>query len=194
MGKPPQALEDEPVTRFRAFAAVAVALVAFGVSGSVAGAQDYPGTTASDVCTAAISASAPLLANTSVVVKIDCNALIDGELVHGGLSSTPVDLGTAKVNGHSVSFSVTLPGDWETNASHSATLRSVQTDALRASIKFYVNSSGAITAAPTTATSLARTGASSHTGDYVKSGVVLLAAGAVAMRLSRKRRHLNATA
>jgi hypothetical protein len=173
---------------------VAVALVAFGISGSVAGAQDYPGTTAPAVCTSTITVSAPLLANTSVVINIGCATLINGEVVDGVLNSTPVQLGAATVKDHTASFSVTLPGDWDTNASHSVTLRSVQTDALRASIKFYVNSAGAITAAPTTATTLARTGASTHTGDFVKSGVVLLAGGAVALRLSRKRRHAPAAA
>ena len=41
---------------------------------------------------------------------------------------------------------------------------------------------------PTSATTLARTGSSNHTGDLMKSGVVLLAFGGAAVRISRKRR------
>jgi hypothetical protein len=180
------------VTRFRALVALAVAVLALGAGSSIAGAQDYPGTTAPAVCSATVTASAPLLANTSVVITVTCGTLINGESLDGVLNSTPVTLPAATVSNHAVSYSVTLPGDWDTNATHSVTLRSVQNDALRASIKFYVNGSGKIAPAPTTATTLARTGASNHTGDFVKSGVVLLAAGAVALRVSRKRRHLPA--
>ena len=95
---------------------------------------------------------------------------------------------------HAVKYTIKLPADFELNAFHSATLTDRDTGKLKAVMRFYVDSKGRITAGPTTATTLARTGSSNHTGDLVKSGVVLLAFGGAALRISRKRRTRTAAA
>jgi hypothetical protein len=182
------------VVRRRALEALAALalIVATVLAAAPAGAQDYPGTTAPPVCSAGVSFSAPALPNVSVTVTIRCDLLVDGTSLVGLLSSTPVPLApAATVGGHAASFQVTLPADWETDATHTATLTDADTGALAASIRFYVGPDGAVASARPADRSLPRTGASSA-GDLARGAVVLLGAGGAAVCLSRSRRRAAA--
>lgn len=181
--------------RSRVTATIVLAVAALGLTAGMAQAQDYPGTTAVPACNATVSFNVPALPNATVTLTVTCNSLINGASLKGTLTSSPIALSASTVAGHAVSYAgVKLPADWETNASHTVTLADATSGVLAVNAKFYVNSAGKIVAAPTTATTLARTGASSRTGDYVKSGIVLLALGAGAVRISRKRRTTVAAA
>ncbi len=177
--------------RSRVIAAGLLAAGALALSSGVAGAQDYPGTTAPTVCSATVTASAPMVASATVTVTGSCPTLPNGVSANGVLNSTPVQLGATTIANHAASYKVTLPADWETKAAHSLTLKDANTGALLMSARFYVDGKGAITAAPSTATTvkgIARTGASNNTSAYAKSGVALLALGAGAVGVSRRRR------
>ena len=165
------------------------AVAALGVLAPSASAQDYPGTTAAPApaaCTATVSSSAPMLPNASVVVSGTCNLLTAGTVVHGTLNSTPIDLKTTTVVGSTASFPVTLPANWDTKAFHTLTITNNASGRLLLNGQIYVDSAGKITAPPAS-TPLPRTG-SSHTADLSKAGIVLLAAGAAATLVARKRR------
>jgi hypothetical protein len=169
-------------------------LAALVLSAAPAHAQDYPGTTAPQVCGAGISFSAPALPGVTLTVTIRCDLLVDGTPLVGLLSSTPVALAPAvAASGHAVSYRVTLPSDWETDATHSATLTDADTGALAASIRFYVSDDGAVSSSKPASGSLPRTGASSA-GDLAQGAVALLGVGGAAVCLSQSRRRRTAAA
>jgi hypothetical protein len=169
-------------------------VVALALWAAPAHAQDYPGTTAPAVCSAGISFSAPALPGTTLTVTVRCNLLVDGTPLVGILNSTPVSLApAATVSDHAVSYRVTLPADWETGSTHSATLSDASTGQLAASLRFYVGTDGAVWASKPANDSLPRTGASTA-GDLAKGAVVLLGAGGAAVRLSQSRRRRPAAA
>ena len=175
---------------FRLTAALLIAASALALVAPTASAQDYPGTTAPSICTSAISSPNALVPNARVRLVIVCSLFVNGHRLHGVGSSSPYALEPAStVANKTVSYDVTLPSDYELNARHSVTLTDLDADGrLVASIPYFVDSKGKIASGPTSATTLARTGSSNHTGDLVKSGVVLLAFGGAALRISRKRR------
>lgn len=175
--------------------ATAVAILAFGVMAPAATAQDYPGTTAAPApapCTVTVTSNLPLVPNAQVIISGTCLLLTDGTAVNGTFHSTPITLPTVKVVGNTASFPVKLPADFDVKAFHTLTITNAATGRLLLNGQIYVDSTGKITKAPAS-TPLPRTGAS-HTDDLLKVGVVLLAAGAGATVVARKRRRFTATA
>jgi hypothetical protein len=184
------------VKLFRLTAALLIAASALALVAPTASAQDYPGTVPPQVCTAVLRTNDALLPRARVRLFITCNQFINGHHLRGTGNSTPFALEPSSlVVDKTVSYDVTLPADFELNARHSVVLTDDDANGrLVANIPFFVNGKGAIANQPTSATTLARTGSSNHTGDLVKSGVVLLAFGGAAVRISRKRRTRTAAA
>lgn len=167
-----------------------------------AGAQDYPPTTPTTAppttattapaapCTVTVSAEGNLVPGGAATIIGTCIRLVDGKLVDGTLNSTPIDLPTVKVVGNTAKFPVTLPADFELKAFHTLNITDAATGQLLLNGRFYVNSSGQITSAPS---GIPVTGSNSTT-PLASAGVVLLAAGAGAVVVARKRRHADAPA
>lgn len=164
-------------------------VAALAVLAPSASAQDYPGTVpvaAPAPCSAAVTASDALVGGASAVVSSTCSQLTAGLAVGGELHSSPIDLPVVTVVGNTASFPVTLPADWDTAAYHTLTITNAASGRLLVNSEFYVDAAGKITAAPASGP-LPRTGLS-HAADLSKAAIVLLATGAAASVLARKRR------
>lgn len=184
------------MTRTRVTAALLMAATVLTLSAVPAQAQDYPGTTAPGICNREISSRDALLPNATVRLRIVCSLFVNGHRLHGTGNSSPYALepGTVVVD-KAVTYTVKLPADYELNARHTVTLLDIDAnERLVASIPYFVDSKGRITAGPSSATTIPRTGSPSHTGDLVKSGIVLLAFGGLAVRISRRRHQRAAVA
>jgi hypothetical protein len=181
------------VIRLRTLLAVtAVALAALALTSTSASAQDYPPTppTPSQACTPVPSASGPLLPGAVVNIGIACGGIEGGNSYTGILASTPITLPVTRAAADdSVVFTgVRLPADFELNARHTISLVDAGTGATLGSANFCVDGSGRITNCQTgTGKNIPRTG-SDLTGPGLRIGAGLLAVGAGALVVSRRRK------
>lgn len=180
--------------RLRTLLAItAVAMAALALTSTSASAQDYPPTppTPSQACTPAPSASAPMLPTAVVNIGIACGGIEGGNNYTGVLASTPITLPvtTAAADDSVVFTGVRLPADFELNARHTISLVDAGTGATLGSANFCVDGSGRITSCAATGTgkNIPRTG-SDLTGPGLRIGAGLLAVGAGALVVSRRRK------
>jgi hypothetical protein len=157
---------------------------------TVAGAQDYPGTTATTAptaCTVTVAFSAAALPNATVSITVGCSSIVAGRVYTGILASTPVVLPPtrATTNGTVTFVGVRLPADWEVNATHTLTLVDQATGAALGSARFFIDRNGRIATPPSS--NIPRTG-SDLTGPGLRIGAGLLAGGTVAVLVARRRR------
>ena len=167
-----------------------LAALAVLVVPSTAGAQDYPGTTATTApssCTVTVAFSAPALPNATVNLTAGCSTIQAGRAYTGILASTPVVMPTttATTNGTVTFVGVKLPADWEVNATHTFTLIDQATGAALGSSRFFIDRNGRIGTPPSG--NIPRTG-SDLTGPALRIGAGLLAGGAAVLVLSRRRK------
>jgi hypothetical protein len=175
--------------RTRSMIAVAGAALAICLLAAPAASQDYPGTTVPlgpVTCTGSISASGALLPNASVDITATGSCLVGAGTVNGVLQSTPIALPTVPVTGSSATFPVRLPADWELNAFHTISVTDADTGALLLTNRFYVDGKGRITSPPKAARGIPRTG--SNSDDLAKGGIALVAVGAGALAVARRRK------
>ncbi len=181
------------MSRVRAGLMAALALVVLVLTAPTARAQDYPGTTPTTPtvsCLVSITIGAPLVPGGVVSITLGCSSIEAGTTYTGVLQSTPVALpATVAQSDGAVTFAnVRLPTDFELGDHHAVSLVAQSSGASLGAATFYVDPTGRITAAPSADTGgLPRTGA-----DYVEPVLrwagSLLAAGALALLVARRRR------
>lgn len=186
--------------RFRVVLVALAALVTLGLGAGTSQAQDYPGTpptTALAPCQLSLSASAAMRPGVTLTITVACERIVSGRVYTGVLTSTPVALPATTAAGNQVTFSnVRLPADFALNATHTVRLFDQATGALVGSVQFYVDEDGVQQSRSTgsNARGSRRSGSDlPKTGtDYVdpalKTGAALVAAGGLALVISKRRR------
>jgi LPXTG-motif cell wall-anchored protein len=169
----------------------------------VAAAQDaYPPETPAAVTPCpglGIAASGPLLPGATVDLTFTSGGFVDGATYSGSIDGD-VALPPSEAAGGTVVFSnVVLPPTWQTDADHTASIIDVASGQVCGTVSFYVDVRGAIVERPAeepravpVATAPPATGPLPATGSdsagIVKAGAVLVAAGAGALLVARRRR------
>jgi LPXTG-motif cell wall-anchored protein len=147
-------------------------------------------------CVLTVGANNFLLPGATLTITVTCtggfNTIFGGTFYSGVGASTPFALPSTAASGGAVSFKVTLPSDFQLNATHGVTIRNDSTGATAGSGTFFVDKNGRIGGSSSTGTGLPKTG-TNHIGDLVKAGGALVALGGVVL-LATKRRKAAPTA
>lgn len=143
------------------------------------------------VCTTPPTSPNLLLPGATVSLVVTCNLIIGGDPHSGTGASTPFALPSTVASPGQVTFRVTLPGDFQLNATHGVTVRNDRTGVTVANTPFFVNSKGQISAsASSTGAGLPKTG--NDVGGLVKAGAALVAVGGLVVLATKRRKAASA--